>query len=217
MANITGTASDTGGAGLSSINITVYNQTGGKYWNGSDWGSSDLVWLETNGTTSWYNDSAVPTWTNASTYYVNATATDAAGNVGGKTWNSFFFDDNGLWSEATDISPYWNTDGTQSVTFTAGDPGSGLVNVSLYYRYSATNDTGWSSWTVWNHASNPDTTPWDPTAWSFNFPSGAGHYEFRTVATDNASNTETVSGSDTSCGYDDTNPFVNITLSLIHI
>ena len=211
LTNITGTASDSGGSELSSINITVYNQTGGKYWNGTDWASSALVWLETNGTANWYNDSALPTWTNDSTYYVNATPTDAAGNVGGKTWVSFFFDDNGVWSEATDISTYWNTNGTQNINFTAGDPGSGLANVTLYYRYASDNET-WGSWT---NFSDPDTDPWDATAWTFNFPSGVGYYEFYTRATDNASNTEDApagDGNDTICGYDPNAPTGTIVL-----
>jgi len=86
MTNITGTAADTGGSGLTLVNITIYNATAGtghKYWNGTTW-SAVVVNFTTTGTTSWYKASGLPTWTNASTYYINATAKDIAGNVGTK-------------------------------------------------------------------------------------------------------------------------------------
>jgi hypothetical protein len=90
-------------------------------------------------------------------------------------------------------------------------PLSGLKNVTLYYRYRATNSTGWGGWTIWHPSdpggSNPITTPWLGISWSFNFPNGTGNYQFYSIAKDNATNTESSPGStDASCGYDNGAP-----------
>ncbi len=208
LANITGTASDTDWSGLLRINVTIYNATDGEYWDGD---SDSWVVAETNltatGTSNWYYDD-LPSWKNGTNYTINASATDNALNVGSKDTNTFYMDTDDLESSVTAISPYWNTTGTQMVNFTASDTGSGLYNVTLYYNYSSDNSSGWSAWT---NFSDGDDTPHNPTAWTFDFPSGEGFYKFRTVATDNASNTESVTGEDAICGYDGTDPFVNIT------
>jgi hypothetical protein len=135
FANITGTAADTGGSGVANVNITIYNSTGGTYWNGTGniW-DANLTWMNTNGTTSWYNDSDLPTtWTNGTTYIVNATATDNAGNSGTADSNTFYMDTLAPASNATNLSAYWQTTTPITITAIATDnSGSGLKNVSLY-------------------------------------------------------------------------------------
>ena len=38
------------------------------------------------------------------------------------------------------------------------------------------------NWSIWNHATNPDTTyDW---GWTFNFPNGTGFYEFYSIGMD---------------------------------
>ncbi len=214
LTNITGTATDDGGSEIEYVNITIYNQTGGNYWTGSAWGANTSLaasLIGTGWTKTWYYSSTEPTYENDTTYLVNASATDHAGNVGPQTSHTFTFDDNGLNSSVTAISPYWNTTGAQILSYTAADAGSGLYNVTLYYRYRADNGSSWGSWTIWNDGTNPDTIPWNPSDWTFTFPS-AGHYQFHTIAIDNASNAEVKTTAEAECGYDDAIPTVTISM-----
>ncbi len=223
LTNISGTASDDGGSKIETVNITIYNESSGNYWAGLAWGVETNLTANITGsswTKNWYyeDSTAFPTFFNGTNYTINASATDYAGNIGSETSHTFSYDTNDLSSEVTDISTYWQTSSTVSITYVASDAGSGLNNVTLYYRYTNDN-TSWVSsvWTKWSGANNPDTTPYSPVTWNFDFPSDAGYYQFYSIATDNASNEEIAPGSaDAICGYDDTNPFVNITLPVNH-
>ena len=212
MTNITGTANDAGGAGIDLVNITIYNATAGtghKYWNGTTW-SAVVVNFTVAGTTSWYKASGLPTWTNASTYYINATAKDNAGNVGTKHSHTMYVDKFNPRSTVTTISPYWKTAlGNLTISYTTiTDAGSGFYNVTLYYRYSNNNVT-WGGWV----ASNVDSDPWKTQSWSFNFANGSGFYEYYSRARDNGSNFELdPSNNDTIAGYDVVNPTATITI-----
>lgn len=90
-------------------------------------------------------------------------------------------------------APTFANSGTIPVFYNASDPnpGSGVKNVSLYYRLDANNDgdftdVGDTEW--WDSGLTPQTTP----SGKFNFnPNGKdGRYEFFTLANDNATNTE---------------------------
>jgi outer membrane protein assembly factor BamB len=60
--------------------------------------------------------------------------------------------------------------------------GSGIKQVSLYYRYSEDN----SNWTTWKtYGSDLHTSPFE---WAFEATDGDGYYEFKINATDNAGN-----------------------------
>ena len=222
LTNITGSAQDDGGSKVQTVNITIYNASGGRYWNGNCWTttSTNLAanitgtgWLK-----NWYysNTGTFPSsFTNGSTYIVNATSTDYADNTGSADSNTFYYDNNGLTSYVNPIATYWQTSESISINATAADSGSGIASVALYYHHSTDNQTFNSSILV---ATN--STPWlDPSAvgFTFNFTNqnGSGYYRFYTVATDNATNTETPSPpvtNDTKCGYDPTNPQVGITI-----
>ncbi|RLI68130.1 hypothetical protein DRO91_09425, partial [Candidatus Heimdallarchaeota archaeon] len=212
LATISGTCSD-GGSGVGTVNITIYNQTSDKYWNfsGTPGWATGVNWTSTTlagGGTTWSWNSGSVTWFNGTTYTINATATDNVSNVGTKAWNTFSYDDNDVTSSATTISPYWSTTSPLSIAWTASDSGSGLNNVVLYYRYSSDNNI-WGTWVTYGSA---DTTPWNPTPWSFTFSNGSGFYEFYTIATDNVSNAETKTTNDTIAGYDPNSPEGTITL-----
>ncbi len=108
-------------------------------------------------------------------------------------------------SSVDPISQYWHTTYPLTIAATASDVGSGVDNVTLWYRYSADN----VSWGDWTDSGLVDNTPWDGVSWSFNFPDGDGYYEFYSIAMDNASNTEAALGTaDASCGYDSTEPTI---------
>ena len=208
LTNVTGTASDAGG--LSLVNITIYNSTGHKYWNGTTW-SAVVVNITATGTTSWYRNgvSGLPTWANGTTYFVNATPKDLAGNVGTKHSHTFYIDTTAPTSQVTAISGYWKTG---SITITATAPahaGSGLKNVTLYYYYSSTNNQTFTGPTLFS----VNSSPWIGVSWSFNFPAGNGYYRFYSRAADNAtsSNIETAPvANDTICGYDSAVPFSSV-------
>jgi parallel beta-helix repeat protein len=100
------------------------------------------------------------------------------------------------------VLPYWKNASPTSLGATAGDTLSGLKEVTLWYRYSP-NNASWGSWSVFGTDMN---LPW---AWSFDFPSGEGFYEFYSAANDNASNTESKLVRDTLCAYDITPPTAN--------
>ena len=109
-------------------------------------------------------------------------------------------------SSVSTITPYWKTTTPQTITGTATDNlgGSGVKNVTLWYRYRATNASSWGGWVS---SGLIDTDPWISVSWSFTFSNGTGHYEFYSIAKDNATNTETPPGTaDTKCGYDNQAP-----------
>lgn len=109
-------------------------------------------------------------------------------------------------SEVDNISSYWYNESTNPLTInvsSATDSLSGLKNIIVYYRYREDNGSSWGSWTFFG---TDEGTPW---SWSFNFPNSAGHYQFYSMAVDNASNQEDPPFSpdnDTRCGYNSTKP-----------
>jgi outer membrane protein assembly factor BamB len=60
--------------------------------------------------------------------------------------------------------------------------GSGIEDVSLYYRFS-TDDSNWSSWNVYG-----DTLRYSPFEWDFTTVEGDGYYEFKINVIDVAGN-----------------------------
>jgi len=104
-------------------------------------------------------------------------------------------------SSVSVISPYWNNVSPITITANANDTtGSGIANVTLWYRYSQ-NNTIWSANTTFGIDS---TEPWN---WSFDFPDGEGYYEFYSVAIDTLNHTEAEPITpDTACAYDITFP-----------
>ncbi len=196
LANITGSATDTGGSGIGRVNLTIYNATSSKYWNGAGWGTSAIN-LTAMGTTSWYY-TTVPVWTNNTIYTINASSTDNAHNIGTQTSSTFSVDTFAPLSEVNAISPYWQTS-TLTISVTAPPHvGSGLKNVSLYYYFSVDN-TSFADPILFG----VNSTPWNGASWSFSFPNSNGYYRFMSRAADNATNIEAIpETNDTICGYD---------------
>jgi hypothetical protein len=98
------------------------------------------------------------------------------------------------------MGTYWKNASPQTITATATDAISGVMNVSLYYRFAANNAT-WGAWTLFGVDL---AAPW---SWSFNFPSGSGYYQVYSRANDTAANFEAAPGvADRFCGYDFTAP-----------
>ncbi|HUT00014.1 MAG TPA: DUF2341 domain-containing protein [Candidatus Thermoplasmatota archaeon] len=106
------------------------------------------------------------------------------------------------YSEVDNISPYWHSASTLTITGQAIDfNGSGLHNVTLYYYYS-NNNNSWSSQILFG----VDNDPWNSISWIFTFPNGDGYYRFFSLACDNDSNIEYYTDNDTFCGYETVKP-----------
>ncbi|MDI6916270.1 MAG: type II secretion system F family protein [Thermoplasmatales archaeon] len=104
---------------------------------------------------------------------------------------------------------YWQKEPSFDITVSASDkmPGSGMDSVELFYRYSEDNYT----WGNWSSYGAPD----EEAPWKFKFDTktagGDGHYEFCSVATDVAGNTENRPvRADAKCGVDSTAPKTTI-------
>jgi outer membrane protein assembly factor BamB len=83
--------------------------------------------------------------------------------------------------------PSSETEAVQGENFTVtalvnDQQGSGIKDVSLFYRYSE-DKTTWSSWTTYG-----DLLDSAPYLWHFNATKGDGYYEFKVDVTDNAGN-----------------------------
>jgi hypothetical protein len=194
---ITATASDS----LSGVkNITVFYRFSA---TNTSWGSWMNAGVDTAAPWSW--SVAFSNGTGYYQYYSvakdNATNAEAAP---GSPDAMCGYDPTTPTSSVSSVQPYWTTTQPVSLTVTASDTGgSGLKNVSLYY-YTCTNNNTWGG--PWKFGAT-NTTPWvAPIRWSFSFPNGTAFYRFYSVACDNATNQETITGNDTACGYDVTAP-----------
>ena len=86
-------------------------------------------------------------------------------------------------TSSVDALAAWYTTSPTAMTATSNDAMSGIASVILEYSYEG--------------------GAWTPGPWSFNWPSGQGNYEFRSIATDNAGNVEVAPGTpDQTAGYD---------------
>jgi len=202
IAMITATTSDT----FSGVkNVTLY------YRFSSDNASWD-GWVSTG------VDIAAPwswsfSFSNGSGYYKwysiakdNATNVEAAPG-GSDSWCGY---ETLIPSSSIDIiSSYWKTSSPLTITASANDSGmSGLRNVTLYYRYREANASSWGSYVSFG----VDSDPWSTCSWDFAFQNGSGHYEFYSIAVDNATNTEAAPGvnGDAECGFSNGVPFSQV-------
>jgi beta propeller repeat protein len=89
------------------------------------------------------------------------------------------------YSSVIPIAPYWYSASPLKIVASVNEVGSGIRNVTLWYRYSIDNSI-WSSWTPYQALEFP---PWE---WSFDFLDGNGFYEFFSIAADNGDNIESM-------------------------
>jgi hypothetical protein len=186
-------------------NITLYYRYRAN--NVSGWGSWNLSSIDENAPWSW--SFTFPDGDGHYQFY--SIANDTAGNKENPPMSpdndtECAYDTINPSSQVDALSKYWynETDNPLDINVSsATDSLSGVKNVTLYYRYRANNGSGWGSWEYFD----VDTSaPWQ---WSFNFPDSKGHYQFYSMAIDNASNKESPPGSpdnDTECGYNTTKP-----------
>jgi len=197
---INATASDNGGSGVNNVTLYWYNSTDNNTWSGP-WNYG----TDTQSPWSWSFNFSI---TNGSGYYrFYSIATDNLSNTESVTGNDTMcgYDTTPPSSQVDNITPYWQnaSDNPTNITVTSATDDLGITNISLYYRYRATNSSSWGSWTLF---SKDENSPWN---WSFNFSSGDGHYQFYSRANDSAGKLEdppTSPDNDTRCGYDTIKP-----------
>lgn len=142
------------------------------------------------------------------THYFQARAQDNAGThssyVGGNGDTSTYIVPNvNPASAAHPISPYWHNAQPVPITYTATDD-HGVVSVTLYRRYSA-DEISWSPWSTFTAQAVTGTSL--TQAFTYTFPLGQGHYQFYTIAKDDAGLTESAPDvADAAMGYDTTSP-----------
>jgi len=125
--SITGTASDTGGASVAGVEVSIQQDSTGEYFNGTGaFVSGAEVLLAATGTTSWslaFADSNFPTDGN---YTVRAHATDTAGNVENTATATFAYDTAAPTPAISGPSSPTNSD-PFNVTIAFGEAVSGFV------------------------------------------------------------------------------------------
>ena len=200
-------ASDTGGSGIKKVAL-YYNYSAD---NATGWSGWDLY--GTNDTESPYSWSFTPP-SGDGYYQFYSIAEDNENNteaVPGTYDNITGVDTVDPSSQVDDISPYWKGEDDNPLLVnvsTATDSLSGVKSVTLYYSYSSDND----SWDSYASFGTDEVKPWQ---WSFNFPSGGGHYKFYSIAEDNATNLEdppVTPDNDTQIGYNTAKPSSNVTV-----
>jgi hypothetical protein len=190
---ITATASDTGWSGLK--NVTLYYRFSS---NNASWGGWMSVGVDTASPWSWSF-----AFSNGSGFYqFYSIAKDNATNVESAPATNDAncgYDNVAPSSSVNAITSYWHKTSPLTIDGTTIDTGgSGLWNVTLWYRYSSDNN----SWGGWVASGLVDSNPWVAVSWNFPFSNDTGYYEFYSIAKDNATNTESAPGSpDTICRY----------------
>jgi len=79
---------------LSVVELLIYDQTAGTYWNGTDWTGTSSSWQTVTGTDTWtYSGLTLSDWVTEHDYTVQSRATDDLGNIGSPgTAVNFSFD-----------------------------------------------------------------------------------------------------------------------------
>ncbi|WP_455392020.1 Kelch repeat-containing protein [[Eubacterium] cellulosolvens] len=143
LLNISGSASDTGGAELDLVQIQIMNTNDNSYWDGGSW-RADETWLDCTGTTKWFYNSNNVKWATDIEFTINSRAIDIAGNVELPSLGiTFMYDDRApekLEIKINDDNEYTTT--TSVILYLAAeDSGSGVIQMAF-----STDDTTWTDW-----------------------------------------------------------------------
>ena len=145
---------------------------------------------------------------------VNFTSGAAQGTGQTTTLRNSSRDNEAPTSSIDAITPYQQTSSqiTLNSTDASDGSGSGLKNITLWYRFSSDN----SSWNGWVQNITQTSPPWQ---WTFNFTQAndTGYYEFYSIAADNVSNIESAPGSADAICYFNPDTTINITPSVWNI
>ena len=196
---LSGTAAATGaGNSVSNVQVSIENNTTGRYWNGSNAFSGTTSYLITaSGTTSWNYTLAASYLTSGDSYTVDSTASDIAGNVQTTATAATFTYDTTP-PAATIAVPAnnaaYNAAGwTGAISGTAADAETGVANVRVSIE-NTTTQKYWNGSSFGNSTADyltaSGTTTWTYTLAASNLTNGDS-YAVAVQATDNAGNVET--------------------------
>jgi hypothetical protein len=119
-----GTASDSGGAALNTVELSIQRVADGLYWNGSAFADASENWRAATGTASWALSFAASNFPADGDYAIRVRASDTAGNVQAPISRSFSVDTVAP-NTTVDSGPNDPTNGTApSFTFSADQGGS---------------------------------------------------------------------------------------------
>ncbi len=90
--NLEGTPTDTGGAGVAMIEVSIKRLSDNLYWGGSVFDQAEEYFVAADGTTDWSLDFLASNLTDGVSYTVHARATDEAGNVEASPTATFTYD-----------------------------------------------------------------------------------------------------------------------------
>ena len=143
---ISGYASDIGGSGIDTVEITIKRIYDNNYWDGGAW-CQETCWLLADGKESWYYDANDITWTTDTYYDICTRTTDNAGNKK-ISWdgNTFMYDDTPpeLYFSINNGDEYSNSQSVR-LYLNSEDSGSGVSQMAF------SNDClEWSDWEEFN-------------------------------------------------------------------
>jgi|GEM_PF-1060901 len=157
LASVSGTASDSLPGELDKVQV-AFCIVGGNYWNGSNWGGADPVWLDAPGTNEWTCDSSGVPFADGTEYRVYAKSTDKAGNESVLDSDSFIFDTTAPVVTVTspDGGEFWAGGSSQFITWTATDDNMAADPITIEYFNGAT----WVE--IATGEANDETYTWEP-------------------------------------------------------
>lgn len=115
-------------------------------------------------------------------YTVAAQVRDSAGNESEVAVAPVFLTDTRPPTSSVLTLPPETSSSPMDVSVSASDDLTGVAQLTLWWRFSS---DGGSTWTTWLEGGSSPASPIQ-----FDFPSGSGIYEFYSIATDGAGNTE---------------------------
>ena len=138
--DFSGSASDTGGAAVANVQVSISRVSSGLYWDGSAFADGSENWRAATGTTSWSLAFASSNFPSDGDYTVSVRATDTATNVQTTPVSRTFTIDNAAPATTITTQPNDPTNSTApGFSFSSDEPGS---------TFECQLDTGgWSSCT----------------------------------------------------------------------
>ena len=193
---ISGSAFDTGGAGLSKVELNILRTNDTRYWDGNKWSKSPEI-LQATGTEEWSFDSSAVIWSSDTKYTVRSRATDHAGNIEMPAPGNVFYMDLDKPTSTIDIpinNSYINK--LDSISGRALDTGGSClsnVNLSILRKsdMKCWNGVDWSPENTWLPVEGGTDWSYDATEvpWTSNT-----EYMISSRASDHAKNIEIPDG-----------------------
>lgn len=194
LSQITGVASDTGGAGIKKVYITIKRLSDNYYWNGFYWWTNQ-TWFTAYNTNNWYYNTNASLWSDDTQYQIQSKAIDNANNAEIPSFGVVFTIDYQGQNLSSQINvpinnSYLNDLNSISGTaIVAGNLSISQVEICI----KRLSDSNYWNGTAWNN-SQKWLLAWGNLTWNYNtnsvtWTSGL-QYLVQSRATDNLSNVE---------------------------